>query len=65
MFQVIPAVLKGILAISHMPMNTEKSVQTLLITLFDNICCQQQQIDDRYTYYEILREYALNFEKGV
>lgn len=52
------------LAISRLKNNDDKSVQTLLMALFDNISCPQLQISERLIYFEVLKEFSLNYQTG-
>lgn len=61
---VIPAVLEGYLAISHMTHLNGDIIQTILNSIFQSIPCSQQLLADRYRIYKILERFIKHHSKG-
>lgn len=53
--QVVPAVLRGIFALTKFTDFPDGSATELLLSLFNNIACQQQQQEDRNIIYRIFK----------
>lgn len=57
--------LKGISALTRMENVGPDCVRVVLSALFDNVACQQQQVADRKSIYNILKGFSKNNSEGI